>query len=862
VGAGPDGSPNGIPPNADTFRHAINPSVRQEAVNGPGVPSVFPDLVRYPPFCNPPANTIPRPCPEAISADDPGMLVVNYRNEPVGLRVYDPFAIGPDGNPGTQAAGLAGDLAFALQTRTDRVFDFDPPNPIVNLRPLNVQPTALTSLDPFGTGTPTTFPPPINSLGLEGAQPGDPFTPMMRVQQGDIVKVKVQAGGHEHEHNATIHGVKWTQGNSGHGDERPAAGWRNAQNPGISEQFNFIMPVDADPGGENQEDHAYSVDASQDGWWSGMWGIIRSYQTAPADLYPIGPKGLQVNNRDAFIGACPDVNEDGTPENLREYRVVAITANELLADFTVPTNPVAPLGITIVPGDASANMHVGGPLLGNGTLVYNPRGGTGATSIAQFQGPLHDPTALLYVRVEDLEPIDPNLRACEDQEPRGNRPGRPGVTRVGCPVQLKSNPNAPLEPLVLRANAGDCIQVTLFNRLPEVVPDLAGYNTLLQMVIRDRDHPMGPTTFQNNLIRPSSYAGLHPQLVEYDINKGDGTVVGLNPADQIAQPDSQVVYHWYAGHLSKEIAPCVGPGGGPKGNKQCVDLVPTAVEFGGSNLIPADKIKQGQKGMVGALVIEPVDATWPEDDRTGATDLLALGLEDVRDRQQANPAVNRKTRADLTVSSDSGDFEDLVVVIQKGQNLRYKLGEAVENIAGEGGAIPEDSHDAGQKGINYGTEPAWFRFGLAANAPFGNPGLGGQANAWELYSNALAGNEDPATPVFTTTAGVPARLRVLEPTGVGRGTTFTIHGHAWQRAPYLQNEGDPTDPDDDFMSQTIGLNPIGFYLGGQESVTPYAHFDVVLDSAGGENAVTGDYLFRDQASFGNTDGIWGIMRVQ
>jgi hypothetical protein len=37
---------------------------------------------------------------------------------------------------------------------------------------------------------------------------------------------------------------------------------------------------------------------------------------------------------------------------------------------------------------------------------------------------------------------------------------------------------------------------------------------------------------------------------------------------------------------------------------------------------------------------------------------------------------------------------------------------------------------------------------------------------------------------------------------------------------------------------------------------------VVLDSAGGENAVTGDYLFRDQASFGNTDGIWGIMRVQ
>ena len=52
--------------------------------------------------------------PEAISADDVGMLVVNYRNEPVGLRVFDPATNGPDGKPGTQTAGKGGDLAFAL----------------------------------------------------------------------------------------------------------------------------------------------------------------------------------------------------------------------------------------------------------------------------------------------------------------------------------------------------------------------------------------------------------------------------------------------------------------------------------------------------------------------------------------------------------------------------------------------------------------------------------------------------------------------------------------------------------------------------------------------------------------------------
>ena len=51
------------------------------------------------------------------------------------------------------------------------------------------------------------------------------------------------------------------------------------------------------------------------------------------------------------------------------------------------------------------------------------------------------------------------------------------------------------------------------------------------------------------------------------------------------------------------------------------------------------------------------------------------------------------------------------------------------------------------------------------------------------------------------------------------------------------------------------------YLGGQESVTPSAHYDLVMPSAGGAFAVTGDYLYRDQAAFGNLSGLWGILRV-
>ena len=63
-------------------------------------------------------------------------------------------------------------------------------------------------------------------------------------------------------------------------------------------------------------------------------------------------------------------------------------------------------------------------VLPNGTLVYNNRTNQG--------GILHDPTAILYVRSTDID------------------------AKTG---KLKTN--VPVEPLVLRANAGDCIELTL-----------------------------------------------------------------------------------------------------------------------------------------------------------------------------------------------------------------------------------------------------------------------------------------------------------------------------------------------------------------------------------------------------------------
>ena len=67
--------------------------------------------------------------------------------------------------------------------------------------------------------------------------------------------------------------------------------------------------------------------------------------------------------------------------------------------------------MTIVPNDANlARKHAGGTLNPNGgTLVYNPR----TTSLSNGKsGPLHDPTAAMYVHTDDLEPVDSGLPAC------------------------------------------------------------------------------------------------------------------------------------------------------------------------------------------------------------------------------------------------------------------------------------------------------------------------------------------------------------------------------------------------------------------------------------------------------------------
>jgi hypothetical protein len=740
-------------PTYDDFENAVNPSFREE-------PSNLEDLILFPNNC--PPGDVPRPCPEAISADDPGTYAVNFRNEPIGLRVFDE-------RRGRQANGDRGDLALAFQSRTDRA-----------IAALNSQPV-------------TSYPPLTFDL-----QPGDPWTPMMRAYMGDKLRIRVQVGAHEEEHNFNLHGLKWLKE-----PFVPNSGWKNSEFFGIDEYFNVQVPIvpDAGPGSPNAVDYLYTVGSETEGTWNGVWGLLRTYARQRADLAELpnnepgsGGGTPSYVNADAFNGVCP------ADAPVKNFQVTAVRAEDVLG----------PAGI-----------------------VYNSRvteldAAPGGTSGG---GPLIDPTAILHVHDDALV-----------------RDRRDRITGL--------EPGTPIEPLILRVNAGDCINLQLTNALPNNVPDMPGFNSLPPIIDKGMTRA-GKVTFNFNDLTPSSQIGLHAQLLAYDVRRDDGFVGGSNAGDELVRPGEDETFVWYAGHLTATYTGTPGE----------YTLEADPVEFGAVGLVPADRIKGSNKGMVGAIIVEPENSCWITDAGTRAQASVWTSVEE--------PKLSGEC-----VGDESGDysFRDFVTIMQNDINLRYSDGRcdpearrsniddiacAVPNISAEGPGVPEDPQDSGQKAINYRAEPLWFRLGIAPNTPFGLIHRDTDLKDFIpfVFSNNLDIEDgegvvgDPQTPIYTAKVGDEVRLRVLMPGGHARGITYTIHGHNWQRAPYLTPG--------DVASSVIGDNPQSKdFDGTQEGINPSGHWNFVLEEAGGEDGVPGDYLWRDQASFGSYQGLWGILRVE
>ena len=161
--------------------------------------------------------------------------------------------------------------------------------------------------------------------------------------------------------------------------------------------------------------------------------------------------------------------------------------------------------------------------------------------------------------------------------------------------------------------------------------------------------------FNNNLVRPGAYAGIHPQLVEYDASRDDGVWVGRNQP-QIAPPGGTMTARYYAGHL--EYVPVAG-----RNNRRSFEIQATPVEFGGSNLLSADRIKQPQKGLFGSLVIEPAGSTYAVDTQ-------------VPDGQGGGGT--RPTRAQMTIDKVPNGPDGIAGTADDGKSYREAIAVALE----------------------------------------------------------------------------------------------------------------------------------------------------------------------------------------
>jgi len=182
---------------------------------------------------------------------------------------------------------------------------------------------------------------------------------------------------------------------------------------------------------------------------------------------------------------------------------------------------------------------------------------------------LHVPNGVMYVLEENLQavreasgmPLDDAYALLDDGNPKEP---------------------SPIQPLVIRANVGDTIEIEFVNHL-------------------DR------------------HASIHQTALPYDVGTSDGMAVGYNP-DTTVPPEKQTHYWWNATHTGTHFF-CDGA-------NQAFFSAPEVRDSQNGNAHP----NLLARGLFGALVVEPEGATWT-DPRTGGE--LRSGIRaDIHDPNQ------------------------------------------------------------------------------------------------------------------------------------------------------------------------------------------------------------------------------------
>ncbi len=664
------------------------------------------------------------PQPFLIADFGAGMMSMNYRGEPLPLRIRKPSSPNPGANP--NASDLA--YAFASIPRLDPAF--------------STQPKGGAQIDPSCKGQYCLrFPAlPIS----QGMQPADPYTPLLAGYEGDKLQLRLLVGAHTSMHDFTMHGLRWK-----YEPFSENSGYRNTQFAILSEHFELLFDLPR-LGAKTSADYLYNPSASYEGLTNGIWGLLRAYNpSSPQPFLAPLPGSGGARAPAAPVRPPPGLSTrcDTPRPCLREFEVHAVAIRKSSSS--------------------------------KASLPYNTRGmnlGNGSFDAAH---PLNDPWALVYVL--------------------GNKPVDP----------------ATVEPLVLRARAGDWIHVTLHNDLTGKEPVFTD-PAATEPANRAAQIPYA-NPYVNVNLTTSATVGLHPQLVELDVTSGDGANVGNNPV-QTARPGGKVDYWWYAGKME----------GG----------TPVPVEYGAVNLIPADPLMQVYHGLFGSLVIEPAGSRWVEDPGSATAATVFSGPE------------------------GKDVFREFVLMVQDDAAIQLN-------------GTPLYSAAYPLSAINYRSEPAFLRFGAKESSALGlqAPANWARLSATDISNaanvqmssvdttattaNALVGG-DPQTPILRAPAGMPVRLHLLSPGGIGDNQqSFELTGHVWQETPFQDG------------STKVGFNPKSTWTALTSGLGPTTSYPLVLETtpdgsgtpAGGKFRVPGDYLYRSWTANQFQAGVWGLFRV-
>ncbi len=182
------------------------------------------------------------------------------------------------------------------------------------------------------------------------------------------------------------------------------------------------------------------------------------------------------------------------------------------------------------------------------------------------------------------------------------------------------------KPLILRANAGEWIEVTLHNLFNPKDP------------VKFYDYPRVPLDYRH---KPSMRVSLNPQFLHYDPVCDSGINVGFNNREQTLGPGESKKYLWYA---DREYGPCL------------------LQSFG-------DMRNHRYHGLFGAIIIEPAGAKW----------YRSFSLSRALHEQEA-----------VITAPGTESFRECVVLIQNGIRMLDAEGNLVKTIQEDGGDIDDE----------------------------------------------------------------------------------------------------------------------------------------------------------------------------